>query len=146
MGLLHKISLQRDNSELHRHTQSPFGNISDFSFGHTQFKSLTHTHGRWGGRVSTSPGCTLCLRLPRLLHLLLRRYRAPAASSGSAPAGKPVPPATPAPPRPPPASDRDASFSVQEEPAAPAARLLSESHFREATKQMKEPRWTADPH
>lgn len=145
IALLYKISLQRDSSELHRRTLSPFRDISDFSFGHTLSLSRSHTHSRWGGRVSTSPGCTLSLRLPRLLHLLLR-YRAPAASSGSAPAGKPVPPATPAPPRPPPASDRDASFSGQEEPAAPAARLLSESHFREATKQMKEPRRPALTH
>lgn len=71
----------------------------------------------------TLPGC--CRRslllpfLPPLL--LLLRHRAPAASSGSVPAGKPVLPARPAPPRPPPASDRDASWCGHGEPAAPAA-------------------------
>lgn len=69
----------------------------------------------------SSPGWTPSLRLLSRL-----RSRAPAASSGSAPAGKPAPPATPAPPRSPPASGRDASFPGQGEPAAaPAAHARS---------------------
>lgn len=109
-------------------------------FSHTHSVNVAHTNSSTGSSVGTSPGCTRSLRLLLQLHpLLLLRYRAPAASSGSAPAGKPALPATPAPPRPPPASDRDASFSGQEEPAAPAARLLSEPHFREARKQIKQP-------
>lgn len=71
----------------------------------------------------TSPGWMTSLHLLRLLSRL--RFRAPAASSGSGPAGKPAPPATPAPPRSPPASDRDASFSGQGEPAAAPAALAA---------------------
>ena len=71
----------------------------------------------------SSPGWTQSLPLLRLLSRL--RFRAPAASSGSGPAGKPAPPATPAPPRSPPASDRDASFSGQREPAAARAALAA---------------------
>lgn len=140
---------QCDSCELHRHTGSPTATSQPFFFWtHAQFKPRADTVVRVGDKIATSPGCTLSLRLPLLLLLLLPllRYRAPAASSGLAPAGKPAPPATPAPPRPPPVSDRDASFCGQEEPAAPAARLLSESHFIEARKHIKQPHQAATQH
>lgn len=113
------LSLTCDSSPSNQHQSQTHINVIK-----TRIYTKTPSQVRTAhGLRCSSPGWTPSLLLLRLLSRL--RFRAPAASSGSGPAGKPAPPATPAPPRSPPASDRDASFCGQGEPAAAPAALAA---------------------